>query len=267
MVQIAKNQMTTLSELLRSTQSSEAFEVPANWLQGRTAYGGLSAALALQAALNQTQGQLPPLTAAHISFIAPMAGALRFEAQLLRQGKSATTMSVDGFSAEQIGLRASFILASARPSSITHQLSTFPTVQPPSEYPDLPVMPGAPAFLANFDVRYLNGNTPVCGAQSPELLAWVRFSYSVADVHPAVALLAMGDCLAPAAMACFTEFAPASSMNWTLHLTSAPVVGEWYLLQSKSIQSGNGYSYQTMQAWNVLGEPVLFGCQTVAIFA
>ena len=261
--------MSSLSQLLSHPLHHPAFTLPANWLQGRTAYGGLTAALALQAAINQhhrVATPLPPLQAAQISFIAPMAGALRFESTLLRQGKSAVSVSVDGFADDKIGLRASFIFAQPRPSAIAHQRTPMPQVEPPEAYPETQERAQAPVFLSNFDVRYI-GNTPVCAAQTPDLLAWVRFGDSVADVHPAVALLAMGDCLAPAAMASFTEFAPASSMNWTLHFAQVAQPDEWFLLQSQSLHAAHGYAYQTMQVWNAQGQPLLLGSQTVAVFA
>lgn len=261
--------MSTLAELLTQSTFQPAITLPPNWLQGRTAYGGLTAALALQHALHAMQAAdagVAPLQAAQINFIGPMAGALRFEATRLRQGKSASTLSVDGFADDQIGLRASFIFSQPRPSSIAHQRSIMPQVEAPDAYAASTQRPGVPAFLSNFDVRYI-GNTPVCAASSPDLLAWVRFVHPADAVHPAVALLAMGDCLAPAAMASFTEFAPASSMNWTVHFPHAAEPGEWFLLQSHSLYAAYGYAYQTMQVWNAAGQPLLLGSQTVAVFA
>ena len=262
--------MTTLSELLSQAVSQPSITLPPNWLQGRTAYGGLTAALALQTALHASQSAnapaLPPLQAAQIGFIGPMAGALRFQSALLRKGKSAATLAVDGFADEQMGLRASFIFAQGRPSAIEHQRAPMPQVDLPESFSPSPVSDGAPAFLSNFDVRYI-GNTPVCSAQTPDLLAWVRFATPVADVHPAVAMLAMGDCLAPAAMASFTQFAPASSMNWSVHFAHVAEPGEWFLLQSQSLHAAHGYAYQTMQVWNAQGQPLLFGSQSVAVFA
>ena len=261
--------MSTLAELLTQSVSQPSITLPPNWLQGRTAYGGLTAALALENALHcmkSADAPAAPLQTAQINFIAPMAGALRFDATLLRQGKSATTLSVDGFADDKIGLRASFIFAQPRPSAIAHQRTPLPQVDAPAAYAASAERPGVPAFLSNFDVRYI-GNTPVCSATTPDLLAWVRFAQPVDAVHPAVALLAMGDCLAPAAMASFTEFAPASSMNWTVHFPHVSEAGEWFLLQSQSLHAAHGYAYQTMQVWNAQGQPLLLGSQTVAVFA
>mgnify|MGYP001617250774 CR=1 FL=1 len=55
--------MTSLPTLLAQAQRSETSfttVIPSNWLQGRTAYGGLSTALALAAA-KQIEPDLPPL--------------------------------------------------------------------------------------------------------------------------------------------------------------------------------------------------------------
>src|SRR3546814_7020673 len=67
-----------------------------------------------------------------------------------------------------------------------------------------------------------------------EYLTWVRF-VEEPRCHPAVALLAMGDALPPAAMALFSEFGPISSMNWTVNmLTGAPATDDgWWLLRSE----------------------------------
>ena len=47
--------------------------IPDTWMQDRTAYGGLSAAIALEAAI-RSQDDLPPLRSAQIAFVGPLAG-------------------------------------------------------------------------------------------------------------------------------------------------------------------------------------------------
>jgi hypothetical protein len=59
--------------------------LPADWLQGRTAYGGLSAALCLQATV-RSHADLPPLRSAQFCFIGPATGELDIAAAVLRQG-------------------------------------------------------------------------------------------------------------------------------------------------------------------------------------
>ena len=57
-------------------------DVPDQWKQGRTVYGGLSSGLCLQAALPHANGR--PLRSAMINFVGPSAGLLTVEAEKLR---------------------------------------------------------------------------------------------------------------------------------------------------------------------------------------
>ncbi len=75
----------------------------------------------------------------------------------------------------------------------------------------------APACAYNFEMRPAGGSLPVSGAESPELLMWVRH-LDAQGVDPAVALIALADSLPPAAMTCFTEPAAISSASWMIDL-------------------------------------------------
>jgi len=60
---------------IESLDISNAYQLPDSWLQGRTAYGGLTAALALAAAQQSGSEGLPPLRSAQVSFIAPVSAS------------------------------------------------------------------------------------------------------------------------------------------------------------------------------------------------
>ena len=257
--------MTTLAQIIADFNPCGEFNTPSNWLQGRTIYGGLSVALALQAALRDAPPGLPPLKSAQVLFVGPASASLTFKTFVLRQGKSATCVSVDCMAGTEVALRVMFIFADSRPSKIRHDFYKFPAVKGPQNYQSLGVVSQAPASLANFELRFAGKSLPVTGSDHPELMAWVRHVDAV-GVDPTVALLAMGDSLPLAVMACFTEFAPISSMTWTMDVAEPVVAGEWYLLRSASQRSADGYSFQTMEIWNEQGTLVLSGSQTVAIF-
>jgi acyl-CoA thioesterase len=245
--------MTTLAQISSDFDQSLAFNTPPNWLQGRTIYGGLAAALALQAVLRDAPG-LGPLKSAHIVFVGPASQSLTFKTAVLRQGKSATCISVDCMAGTEVVLRVMFIFADPRSSKIQHDFCQFPAVKGPESYPSLGVVSQAPASLANFELRFAGKSLPVTGSDHPELLAWVRHR-DASGVDPAVALLALGDSLPPI-----------SSMTWTLDIARPATVDEWLLLRSTSQRASNGYSYQTMEIWNEQGALVLSGAQTVAFF-
>ena len=61
--------------------------VPADWMQGRSVFGGLQSALALRAMRAFVAAEVP-LRALQTTFIAPVSGAVTLEARVLRTGKS-----------------------------------------------------------------------------------------------------------------------------------------------------------------------------------
>jgi len=257
--------MTSLRQIIENFSPSEGFNTPPNWYQGRTIYGGLSVALALQSALQDAPSDLPPLKSAQILFVGPGIDGLRFKVQTLRQGKSSTMIAVDGMVDDQLMLRVAFLFAHPRASIVQHDLTSCPVVQRPAFCISLHEVGPTPVHLGNFEVRMAGPHLPVSGGTHPELLAWIRHK-DARGVDPAVALLALGDSLPPGAMACFKAFAPISSMNWNLDLAAPASLGDWFLLRSISQRGRDGYSFQTMDMWNEHGDLVLSGNQTVAIF-
>lgn len=257
--------MTTLAQMLHALRPDAPCAIPANWLQGRTAYGGLSAAMALHLVLQETADGLPPLKAAQLSFIGPVTESVRFRSELLRRGKSVTQIGVDARVGDALALRAAFVFGAERASRIRHVQAQRPEVPAPQACRPLPDAVPVPGHFHNFDVRFVGAAVPVGGAAAPELLAWVRLK-DAADVRPEVALLALGDCMPPATMACFTEPAPVSSMTWSVDFPRPAQPSTWFLQRSRSLAAADGYSFQLMEVWDEHGELVLLGTQTVAIF-
>src|SRR6476469_8325353 len=82
--------------------------IPDDWMQGRTSYGGFSAALALVAAQRLAE-DLPPLRSATVNFVGPLAGEVAVRARLVRRGRNASWVSAEVESAAGIGLTATFV--------------------------------------------------------------------------------------------------------------------------------------------------------------
>ena len=256
--------MTTLGQLLaQSANSAVGINVPDEWRQGRTAYGGFTAALALNAATNQLDEGIGALQAAQFAFVAPLAQDVTCVVSKLREGRFATQVSVDVLAGAALGMRAQLIFAGVRSSLIQHDLVSMPLVDAAETYQPMGEL--RPAFFANFDVRFV-GEVGLCsGSANPELVAWVRL-LEPEGLAPQVAMLAAGDCLPPAAMASLKTFAPISSMNWSVHIAGATKPGDWILMRSRSLFAANGGSFQTMEAWSPAGVPLMLSTQTVAIF-
>ena len=66
-------------------------------------------------------------------------------------------------------------------------------------------------------MRLAGGERLASGAERGELTWWVRFREAV-SAPPAVALLALGDALPPAAFCQLPAIGPVSSTSWLLHM-------------------------------------------------
>ncbi|MGW5523047.1 thioesterase family protein [Gordonia sp. NPDC003950] len=261
--------MTTLAEVLASFDPNAQFAIPEGWTQGRTAYGGLTAALAVAAAQQTDGGALPPLRAAQFAFTAPATEKLAVQARRLREGRSVTSVAVESLSGNTVAAQSTLIFSAGRESSVRHTMITRPDVPAPEDCLSLDAPSTLqPSFAANFERRMAAGAIPVTNAEVPELIWWVRHR-DARGVDPSVALIALGDSLPPAAMTAFSDWAPVSTVMWSVDVCANTIddATGWFLLRSSSVVAEAGYSYQTMEVWDAGGQLVMTGTQTVAVFA
>jgi acyl-CoA thioesterase len=265
-----ENVMTEFSQLLAAVERTDAgwtSRVSDDWLQGRTLYGGLSAALCLNAALEAFEG-LPPLRSAQVTFISPATGQVIAVPTLLRQGKSAAFVGVDLTGEAGLATRAVFTFGAARPSAHAYSNLPMPPVSPPGECG--PFF-GAfqPTFAQHFEVLSAGGARPATGAEDPYCLVWLRHRDPAARLGLA-GLVAIADAIPPAAMARFTSPAPISTMTWMVDVLDDPEsLGPqgWLLLSSRAETITHGYSAQPMVLWTQDGRPLVSARQCVAVFA
>lgn len=256
--------MTPLADILAgAARTGEGFttSVPADWMQGRTAYGGLSAALELQAAL-EAEPDLPPLRSAQVAFIGPLAGDATVTATKLRRGRNAAFLQSDVVSDAGLGLRATFVFMAPLASALAHDAAERASVPPPSATADLYTGPEG-FFTGNFD--FLDRKD---AAGPAEWLRWARLR-ARDGLHPFVELMAVGDALPPAAFKLIQERqTPLSSLNWQINFQTAEprTTDGWWLLHADAATAHHGYSTQRMAIWNAAGEPVAEAMQSVAIF-
>lgn len=236
--------------------------VPGNWLQGRTAYGGLSSALALHAAqLSDTD--LPPLRSAQVSFVGPLSGPITIHAQRLRRGRNAAFVQADVESEAGLGLRATFVFMGPVPSRLDLREGTAPDFPVPSRDDKTFFGLSAVPFTQNFELLDRRD-----GLGPAEWLRWVRLRERE-GLDPMVELIAVADCLPPAALKLIGGPAPISSMTWMLNLLGpAPATRDgWWLLRADSAYARDGSSSQQMAIWNTDGLPIAEQMQSVAVFA
>lgn len=257
--------MKSLSDILAALIPSDGgwrTAVPDNWLQGRTAYGGFSAALALHAA-KATVTDLPPLRSALVAFVGPLSGEVTVTARLLRRGRNAAFVQAEVLGEAGLGLLATYVFMRSIESSVEHRVATAPALAPPG--PDDVTSRGLPqvAFTQNFEM--LDCRDDAVGPT--EWLRWARLAERK-GLDPEVELVAIADCLPPAALKIVGGHAPVSSMTWQLNVLDLPRTDDgWFLLRADTDHAHGGTSSQSMAIWSADGSPVAQQMQSVAVFA
>lgn len=252
---------TAIASLVTDGATSR-IDAPVAWAQGRTLYGGMTAALCFEATRRFSPSPAP-LRSAQFLFTGPATGALTITATALRSGRSTSIIAADCATEGGLAARASFVFGSARTSRIADLAPPAPEVPAPLDCRRLMARTGG--FHDNFEMRLAAGSALISGGD-PGFTVWVRFVEDPAS-DPVTALLALADALPPAAMARFPEPAPISSITWSLDLLGVPTdPAGWHLLRTSAEHSIDGYSTQAMELFDPSGALLAIGRQSVAIF-
>ncbi|SOB87758.1 Thioesterase-like superfamily protein [Sphingomonas guangdongensis] len=229
--------------------------IPADWLQGRTAFGGLSTALALQVA-KASEADLPPLRSALVAFVGPLAGVVKARARRLRRGRNAAFVEVEISSEAGLGYRATFVFMADLGGNLAHD------TLPPATDP-LPIETGHGPdghFTRNLEF----------GPSAPMAAGWRRWvrlnEWRGLDAE--VAVMTIADALPPAAFRLNRGASAMSSLTWMVNLLHpAPTTHDgWWLMETRTERAVAGHSSQHMTLWNAGGVPVVHAMQAVAIF-
>ena len=240
-----------------------------DWLQGRSAFGGLQATFAVKAMRALVADQ--PLRVLQVTFLAPVpAGRVRVQARILRAGKNATHVEARLYDGEQTLCVVIGIFGATRESSITvrPEQPALITEQKPLTLPNVPGI--TPVFLQHFDVRWLRGQLPFTGAKRADAVIGVGFREtgsplnSMSELH----LTSLADVIPPLAITMLKKPAPASSMTWMLEFLAdrydhLPLQG--WRFDTEVLSAGSGYTSQTAMIWAPDGSPALLSRQNMVV--
>lgn len=239
-------------------------QVPPEWAQGRTAYGGYSTALAYEAA-RRIGDDLPPLRSAQIAFVGPLAGEVSLGAKILREGRNAIWIAVEIHGEKGVGLTASFVFMRALDSGYNFSARPAPAdVVPLGEARDLPEHDARPTFTGNLELKFAR---PKLDRAEPTLTWYARLKERE-GLDPTSELLLLADALPPGVLGLGPARAPMSSMTWQVNLlTDDPAAPDgWFLLDSRADHARDGNSNQQMSVWDGAGRPLAAQIQSFALF-
>ena len=259
--------MTISFAQLAEQTKTRSPEIPESWKQGRTAYGGLSAALMLTQARN-AHPDLPELRSTLVNFTGPVTDAPDLTTEVLRRGRNVTTLFSRAEIEGKTVCTSTFSLGAARDSHLDIDCPAPHAGAPESHelfFPeDSPFVPG---FTRNFETRLIEGSRPMSGGTSGRLRCWSRHK-DPASRDGEASLLCIADILPPAAFTIMKQLGPVSSMTWICNFLRKPETRDgWYHVEANLTAALDGYSSQVMRIWNTEGQLIVEGMQSITIFA
>ncbi|MGH8454451.1 MAG: acyl-CoA thioesterase [Nevskiales bacterium] len=256
------------SELMRSAQDAPGrctVDVPDDWLQGRSVFGGLQVALALRAM--RTLVPDAPLRTLQVLFAAPVpAGCMRAQAHVLRKGKSATHVEARVLDGENCLVLVVGVFGAARESVVSLQPQQ-PVIDDRHAVPFRFVPGVTPAFTQHFASRWLRGHLPFTGMATREIVVEIamRDTGNASEGH----VLAIADLIPPVALSHLKKPAPGSSMTWMLEFITdrfTELSLDGWRVDAELVFAGAGYTSQTAMIWGPGGLPVALSRQSMVVF-
>ena len=262
--------MSSYSEMmaafLASGPENYTTELPDNWTQGRTAFGGLTSAMLLAAILND-KPDLPPLRTMQVNFIGPAVGKLDVASQVLREGKNNITLRAELDSEKGAGTHGYFTFGVDRELDLVMDYPPKEITQKPDELEITEPNEFAPKFLSNFDRRWVSGPLFFEQSDNPDMLIWARLKDPKSWDQGLLPLIVLADA-PPAAFGAISSVRALSSMNWNVNFLTDDFSTQdgWWLMRSATRFVRDGYSSQLIQVWNSEGRRVMDSAQHLAIF-
>jgi len=253
----------------------QTLSIPDNWAQGRTVYGGLTAALiyhrmsAIVVADKPTESR--PIRYFNLSFIGPLLvkETLSIEVELIRAGRSASQLIayVKQGGKTCVIAQACFGLERASKINVTGQLQH--EMQAPKKANFIPQIPKVvPKFLRHVDINIQAGRLPFMQGKKDYLHGWMRYKKTPQTFNDAY-LIALIDCWPCTVLQQLKLPAPASTMNWNLEFpqtASTAKPEQWLAYQASTKHASDGYVYGDANIWNEAGELLALSRQTVGVF-
>lgn len=267
-----------IDQLLAAIQSSSesTLTIPDTWAQGRTVYGGLTAALIHQQMRQQVMAAQPdefrPVRYLNFSFIGPLQvnEPIRIETTLLRSGRSATQLMSQVLQDDRICVVAQGCFGVRRDSVIHITDQQQHDMKPPKRANFLPQIPGVvPRFLRHMEINMQAGRLPFMRGKLDHLHGWMRLKKAPQACHDEH-LIAVIDAWPSTVLQQLKKPAAASTMNWNLEFTQQaglPKPGEWLAYQAETSHAADGYVFGDASIWNPQGQLLALSRQTVGLFA
>jgi acyl-CoA thioesterase len=236
-----------------------------DWLQGRSLFGGIQAALALRA-MRRLVPRDVPLRVLQTTFVAPVpAGRVAVVARVLRTGKNVTQVEARIVDKSETAALCVGVFGQAR----TSRVEVVPEAEVVGdEVGDENQTPPLVAFAQHFDLRRLRGDRLISGSRRRDAVLETGMKdggATVTEEH----VVAIADAPPPLALAFLETPAFGSSVTWTLEMLDVRVSElslDGWQLHIDLAAARDGYTSQSVLVCAAGGRPVALSRQSMVVF-
>lgn len=263
---------TYLSQARNLANQDAPLSLDATWGQGKTTFGGMSAALAV-AALEQQQpnGQLRTL---NVNFCGALLTEcpLAIDSQPLRIGRSLSHYQASVQQQDACPTHVTACYALSRDSDI--QIAA-PAKKPgePSDGQRLPFIPNiTPAFMQHLKFSYVDGQFPFSSSPHHHVHGWMGLAQGtglMTDAH----LVALIDAWPPTTYQKLKAPAPCATITWNIQFItpleslSTPLRSDdWLYYEADTHAASDGYTHAEARIYTSQGELLALSRQLIAIY-
>lgn len=258
--------LTELKQALRVESGSITSRIDDDWLQGRSAFGGLQGAFAIWAMRTLVPDTMP-LRTFQMTFVAPVgAGDVVTRARVLRAGKNTVHVEARIEHGDDVLAHAIAVFGTARESIVVREIPRAPTAQEGGTR--LPFMPGiTPNFMQHFDVRLLDGGLPFSGSHATRNVFGIGMKEpgNASEAH----LIAIADFVPPVALSWMPKLTPGSSMTWMLEVLDPSFATQslqGWRVEAEMVAARDGYSSQSTIIYAPDGTATVLSRQSMVVF-
>lgn len=257
------------TEILKDIETSDDMStyLSPSWQQGRAAFGGLVASMAV-AGMKKQLAEHKTLRSLLVNFVGPTPiTPINIVPRVLREGKSVTQMAADVVDDSGVHLHASAAFGLPREAKFVPQASEFKP-EPRESVPLMPKNMGSiPNFLKHFDIHWTGGGIPLSGMDDRRCGMWVKHTEDL-SAYPEERIIALADMPPPIMLSHFKKLVRVSSLSWSLEFVRPPeeVTSDWMYLDYTLEAAANGYSQQDGRIFDEEGNLCAISRQCMVYF-
>lgn len=244
-----------------------------SWGQGRTTFGGMSAALVLKL-LNDQAADDGLLRSLNIAFCGPLftEQACSLQSQVIRRGKSISHLQGQILQDNKVATLVNACYGRERESDVLVHHSPVNLLKEKDGQKLNYIQGITPEFVRHVDFIYHSGQFPFTNSKVNHIHGMMRFCdhpQEIRDEH----LVALIDAWPPTVLQKLKSPAPCASVTWSLEMVTPlsqlpqPITGDDYLIYEAEIrQAHDGYAHTEARIASPDGILLALSRQLIAVY-